>query len=209
MCLEALCRSLAANSSTADAVPVQRLRRPADPRALDWLAQQGLVERRDDTTVALPPEYQPCFSYMLRQVRRLAAILRRLTATPMPRGKSGILRRGLALFDGGLFFECHEYFEDIWRAAPAGERGFYHGVILVAAAFYHYEKGNLHGARVKLSSGVDYLLPLAPVSHGVRLDRWLARLEPWKTRIEAGLPAGVLKVSEVPKIPLTRARRHE
>jgi predicted metal-dependent hydrolase len=229
ICLAAFCRLIAPRSTSADAaaqaIAVVTLgiasRQPwaierrgmsvqgrrSSPRALEWLVQQKLLQRYDDT-VALPPEYQPYFDYMQRQVRRLVALLRRLTATPVPKGRPGTLRRGVALFNGGLFFECHEYFEDIWRAAPADERDFYHGLILVAAAFYHYEKGNLHGARVKLSSGIHYLRPLPPASHGIRLDRWLARLEFWSARIEAGLPAGELKVSEIPKIPLARARGH-
>jgi hypothetical protein len=110
------------------------------------------------------------------------------------------MRRAAALFNGGLFFECHEYLEDLWRRAPGCDKGFYQGIIHVAAAFYHYEKDNLHGARVKLASGIEKLRALPPLSHGIRLDRWLKRLARWKTRVDAGIPGGALKISEIPKM---------
>jgi len=65
------------------------------------------------------------------------------------------------LLDGGLFFECHEYFEGLWRRAPADERAFYQGIIHIAAGLYHYEKGNAHGARAKLTSGMRMLAAFA------------------------------------------------
>ncbi|MEK6556862.1 MAG: DUF309 domain-containing protein, partial [Candidatus Margulisiibacteriota bacterium] len=50
---------------------------------------------------------------------------------------------GILLFNSGLFFECHEYLEDVWRPTTGPERNFYHGIIQAAAAFYHFEKNNL------------------------------------------------------------------
>jgi hypothetical protein len=148
-------------------------------------------------TVTLRPEFQPYAPYMDRQVHRLRTALAGLLARP------GVMRRAAALFNNGLFFECHEFLEDIWRAAPAADRGFYHGVILIAAAFYHHEKGNLHGTRVKLRQGLVYLRPFLPHAHGVRLNVWMARLAPWQQRIDAGTISGVLAQDEIPKIPLT------
>jgi hypothetical protein len=210
--LEAYC-ALAARlpARHSFSIPIAKVARriPAfagDLAAPRRLARRGLLEI-EAGALWLPAGFHTHFPYMDRQVRRLAAVARTLARTPLPRGAVGAVRRGAALFDGGLFFECHEYFEGIWRAAPEAEKPFYHGVILVAAAFYHYEKANLHGARVKLGSGVDYLKQCPPSSHGVRVDRWLAALAPWQARVEAGLPAGVLKVSEIPKIPPARPAR--
>ena len=171
---------------------------------LTWILQSGLLEKQNGT-LSLPAGFHPHFSYMHRQVHRLASALRALAATPRPRGgKHAIIHKGTALFNAGLFFECHEFFEDVWRAAPPPARAFHQGVILVAAAFYHYEKGNLHGARIKLAQGIKRLEPYLPAAHGVRLDRWLAALAPWRSRIEAGVVTGVLTPSEIPRIPLAR-----
>ncbi len=157
-----------------------------------------------DGGVALRAEFQPYVAYMHRQVHRLQAALRtlRVGARAGRRGPDQtVMRRAAALFNHGLFFECHEFLEDVWRAAPANERGFYHGVILIAAAFYHHEKGNLHGTRVKLKQGIAYLQPYLPRAHGVRLDRWMRALAPWRERVDAGRIAGVIAHNEIPRIP--------
>ncbi len=171
---------------------------------LNWVLKNGLLERRD-RTLSLPAGIRPHFPYMHRQVHRLATALHALAATPVLRGERATIRKGAALFNAGLFFECHEFFEDVWRAAPPPDRAFYQGVILIAAAFYHYEKGNPHGARIKLAAGIKKLEPYLPAAHGVPLDRWMRTVAPWKSRIEAGQVGGVLNPSEIPGIPLTRA----
>ncbi|MDR7419754.1 MAG: DUF309 domain-containing protein [Armatimonadota bacterium] len=190
------------------AVPLAKVARRARPFAADRTAPRRLARRGvleiDAGALWLPAGFHTHFAYMDRQVRRLAAVARTLVGARLPRGTAGAVRRGAALFDGGLFFECHEYLEGLWRNAPEATKPFYQGVILVAAAFYHYEKANLHGARVKLASGIDRLRECPPVWHGVHLGRWLSALAPWQDRVEAGLPAGILKVSEIPKIPLVR-----
>jgi predicted metal-dependent hydrolase len=117
------------------------------------------------------------------------------------------MRKAAALFNNGLFFECHEFLEAVWRSAPPADRDFYHGVILIAAACYHYEKGNAHGARVKLRQGIALLRPYLPGAHGVRLDAWLAALEPWRARVDAGQITGVLAPDEIPAMPLDRAQQ--
>lgn len=173
----------------------------AGPRALQWVLNSGLLERRDGT-ISLPPGFRPHFAYMNRQVHRLAAALRTLAAGPRARGDRAAIRRAAALFNAGLFFECHEFLEAIWRAAPPEQRGFYHGLILIAAAFYHHEKGNLHGTRIKLTQGIKYLEPYLPVAHGVQLDRWMNALAPFRSRVESGQGTGVLNPSDIPRIPV-------
>ena len=54
--------------------------------------------------------------------------------------------RGIALFNHGEFFEAHEVLEDVWRAAPPGEKKFLQGLIQVAVSFHHRSTGNLIGA---------------------------------------------------------------
>lgn len=199
----------------AAATRARRLGAGSRPGPLRRITEAGLLERRDDI-LALPLAYRPFLPYMARQVRRLADVLRRLERARRARGSAATIRKGAALFNGGLFFECHEHFEPIWRAAPPGEKAFYHGLILVAAGFYHLEKGNLHGARTKLAAGIERLRACRPAVRGVRVDRWLAALEPWLAWLEsgqaagplgeaAGVPgeaAGPLDVAAIPRIPL-------
>lgn len=165
------------------------------------LLRDGLLERTGGSLV-FAEAYRPHEVYARRQALRLAGALRALEAAPRRRGRRAAVARGAALFDAGLFFECHEFFEEIWRRAPAGDRAFYQGIILVAAAFYHFEKGTAHGARVKLAEGMSRLRRYPSVHLGVRVDAWLERLEPWLARVTGGEAGRVLAAHEIPTIPL-------
>ena len=99
------------------------------------------------------------------------------------------LRRGVELFNRGLYWEAHEAWEETWtpdRHSP--DRGFYKGLIQVAAGCLHYGRRNRRGAVNKWRSGADYLRPYLPAHHGVQLaplvasvDGFLAAMdrEPW------------------------------
>ena len=61
------------------------------------------------------------------------------------------LHKAIMEFNAGLFWECHESLEDVWRGTPYPLRFFYHAIIKLAVGFYHMSRHNRHGARVKLS----------------------------------------------------------
>jgi hypothetical protein len=159
-----------------------------------------------DGALSLAPAYRPHTAYLARQVHRLDRALRNLARHPAPPGRRGIVRKGAALFNAGLFFECHEYLEAPWRRASGDDRFLYHGIILVAAAFYHHEKGNLHGARIKLTEGMKDL-QRAPAWSGLKVREWLQTLAPWLSRLEAGYIPGVLRDAEIPRMAFSSGRR--
>lgn len=180
--------------------------RASEARGLEAVLASGLLERTDGALV-LPAAFRPYMAYLTRQVHRLDRALRSLAGRPPLAGRRGIIRKGAALFNAGLFFECHEYLEDAWRRASGDDRILYHGWILVAASFYHHEKGNLHGARIKLTEGMKHLQRAASSSSGLMLREWLQALAPWRKRLEAGHISGVLQASEIPRLPLSPRRR--
>ena len=53
---------------------------------------------------------------------------------------------GLALFNAGEFYECHEVLEELWQQATGHERQLLHALIQTAAALLHVQRGNLKGA---------------------------------------------------------------
>ncbi len=55
--------------------------------------------------------------------------------------------RGIDLFNEGLFFECHEAWEEIWKRSDGDVKLFYQGLIQAAVAILHAQRGNLEGAR--------------------------------------------------------------
>jgi uncharacterized protein len=160
------------------AVPAALLARDAgvEPDAVRRaLLATGLFASDAAGDLALAPPYAPHAAYFRRQAGRLEDALR-LAARPAPADVPAVIRRGAALFNAGLYFECHEFFEDIWRGSGPPARNFYHGLVQAAAGCYHAEKGNAHGADVLLGKARDKLTPYAPHCLGVDVAGLLASL---------------------------------
>lgn len=90
----------------------------------------------------------------------------RCDAPPSP----GLLA-GIAQFNAGDYWECHETLEDLWRPEPDHIRYLYQGILQVGVGFYHLRRGNWRGAVNKLRGGLAYLAPSAPTCQGVNVAR--------------------------------------
>ena len=77
-------------------------------------------------------------------------------------------REGVRLFNEGHFFETHEIWEEVWRAAAAEERDFYQGMIHLAVALYQARRGNWRAAHSQLRRAAKRLARFEPL-HG-KLD---------------------------------------
>src|SRR2546425_6574104 len=55
--------------------------------------------------------------------------------------KEEALAEGVHLFNEERFWECHEVLEQAWHASKGVERDAIQSIILAAAAFVHYQKG--------------------------------------------------------------------
>jgi hypothetical protein len=64
--------------------------------------------------------------------------------TPEERAR---LQKGVALFNDGLYFECHDVLEDLWSGIRGPSRDFFQGLIQVAVGYYHLGNGKREGAR--------------------------------------------------------------
>ena len=96
----------------------------------------------------------------------------------------GDLSEGLRCFHSGAFFEAHEHWESVWLMAEEPEKTFLQGLIQVAAAFHHFQRGNSTGAISLLRSALQRLdgypeafagIAIAPLRAVIRL--WLEALE--------------------------------
>jgi len=96
----------------------------------------------------------------------------------------GDLREGLCCFHSGAFFEAHEHWESVWLAAQEPEKTFLQGLIQIAAAFHHFQRGNCAGTISLLRSGLRRLdgfqetfggIGVVPLRTSIRL--WLEALE--------------------------------
>jgi len=114
-----------------------------------------------------------------------------------PVRKRELFERGLELFNRGEFFSCHEVLEEIWLEEPESEKPFYQGVIQVAAAFHHFQRGNRVGLDSLLRAGVEKLRRYPPDYHGLDLAALLEQLGPWFECLENKQPLGALPLPTI------------
>jgi len=94
-----------------------------------------------------------------------------------------LYQRGINLFNSGDFFEAHEVLEEIWRAAPEGEKKFWQGLVQIAVAFHHRSTGNTIGARSLLNRAIQNLSPYPDIYCGIQLRQLKVSLEKWPEAI--------------------------
>ncbi len=96
------------------------------------------------------------------------------------------LDEGLQLIRDGAYFEAHEELEDEWRTAPAGERDFLQGLVHVAVAWLHAERGNRNGCERQLVKAERRLGGYRPHHRGVDVDVVLGDVAAARTLVESG-----------------------
>jgi predicted metal-dependent hydrolase len=102
------------------------------------------------------------------------------------------LERGLGLIRTRVYFEAHEELEDEWRDAPPEERDFLQGLVHVAVAWLHAERGNRNGCERQLVKAERRLGAYRPAHRGVDIDTVLEDVELARRLVEGGslaLPA--------------------
>jgi predicted metal-dependent hydrolase len=85
-------------------------------------------------------------------------------------------KRGLELARGGAYFEAHEAFEAAWRAAAAGERDFFQGLVHAVVFAYQTGRGRAIGAGRQRLKALRRLEAFAPAHRGLDVERLLGAL---------------------------------
>ena len=78
-------------------------------------------------------------------------------------------KRGLEHIRAGRYFEAHEELELAWRAADAGERDFFQGLVHVAVAWYQAGRGKPVATGRQLEKALRRLAPYEPQHRGVNV----------------------------------------
>lgn len=99
-----------------------------------------------------------------------------------------VLFTAIEQFNKGLFWECHETLEDVWRNTPYPQRFFYHAIIKAAVGFYHLSRHNRRGAGAKLADSVRLLGLLPSTLMGVNIDQLRQGCMPWLEWLERAGP---------------------
>ncbi len=88
----------------------------------------------------------------------------RLTADPR-------FVEAVRLFNAGEWYPCHDGFEELWHETQGPARPVLQGILQIAVARIHLERGNRHGATVLLGEGLGRLSRCGAVALGLDLEK--------------------------------------
>ncbi|WML42238.1 DUF309 domain-containing protein [Neobacillus sp. OS1-2] len=72
-------------------------------------------------------------------------------------------------FNEGDYYTCHDLLEEMWMTEK--DNLFLKGLLQMSVAIYHYEYGNVKGARVMMQTAYDYLQAYRPKFWGLDLEK--------------------------------------
>ena len=104
-------------------------------------------------------------------------------------------QRGAMLFNAREYFDAHEVWEDVWRAAPVEEKKFLQGMIQIAVALHHHSRGNIDGARSLLARAQRNLSHYPDSYGGANLAAVRAAITQCQHALSAGAPLPPFRIS--------------
>lgn len=116
---------------------------------------------------------------------------------------------GLRLFDAQDYFDAHEALEAAWRAERGSIRHLYQGILLIAVAYYHIQRGNYPGAVKVFQRGKRRLEGFSGEIGGLDITRFKQDYEQVEARLIQLGPKqiGLLEPSQLRPIPRTGGGR--
>lgn len=78
--------------------------------------------------------------------------------------------QGVAQFNSGQFYACHDTLEALWIEAVEPEKSFYQGILQIAVALYHLGNENVRGAMILLGEGSNRLRRYPNEFAGIDVD---------------------------------------
>lgn len=67
------------------------------------------------------------------------------------------LAEAISLFNRGDWYGCHDGFEALWHETAGAMRPVLQGILQIAVAELHHERGNLRGATILMGEGLGRL----------------------------------------------------
>jgi predicted metal-dependent hydrolase len=80
------------------------------------------------------------------------------------------LGEAIFLFNSADWYACHDGFEALWHETAGPIRPVLQGILQIAVAELHLERGNCRGATILMGEGLGRLKACPPNSLGIDLD---------------------------------------
>ena len=110
------------------------------------------------------------------------------------------LRLGARLWDQERFFEAHECLEHVWHASPEADRDLWQGVIQVAVAGVHVQRGNPAGAAALLERAAERLDGYPSEHRGIATTATAVACRDAAARVRS---SGTTRGVAIPRFPST------
>ncbi|QFT90434.1 hypothetical protein FIU87_17470 [Bacillus sp. THAF10] len=103
-------------------------------------------------------------------------------------------------FNEGDYYTCHDLLEEIWMTDK--ENYFLKGLLQMTVAIYHYEYGNVKGARMMMEAGGRYIQKYRPRFWGLDLEKIHQYIQDCLNILPTDLESVPYeKVDTLPKLP--------
>jgi hypothetical protein len=86
--------------------------------------------------------------------------------------KTEALENAKFYFNNERFWECHEVLEGVWKKTYEVEKDLVQGIILVAAAFVHYQKNENEICLSIMNRAMEKLKSATGIYHGINVDEF-------------------------------------
>ncbi len=103
--------------------------------------------------------------------------------------------QGIAQFNRGEFYACHDTLEAIWMTASIPEKPFFQGILQLAVALYHLSNHNWQGAAMLMGEGMRRLEPFEPHYGGIQVSDLLDRASAWQRALQVLGPEQVVQLA--------------
>jgi predicted metal-dependent hydrolase len=101
--------------------------------------------------------------------------------------------KGVAEFNRGHFYECHDTLEELWAGVRGPSREFFQGLIQVAVGFYHLGNDNPVGARRLFERALEHLRRYPGVYAGIDVAALRSCVVEWR---EGLFPEGTARARQ-------------
>lgn len=91
--------------------------------------------------------------------------------------KEEAIDRALGSFNEERYWKCHEILENVWKQSEGEEKSLLNGIILVAAGFVHFQKGENETCIGILRRSFNKIKSSRGEYHGIKLDLLLENLK--------------------------------
>lgn len=82
-----------------------------------------------------------------------------------------LVLEGIALFNAGHYYKCHDALEEAWRSEEGPVRDLYRAILQIGISYFQIERSNYRGAVKMLLRVRQWLAPLPAVCQSVDVSR--------------------------------------